>query len=112
MEDGSRRILIVAGPNGAGKTTTLAGRNYARAIPRWQGDGYSVTLFYLSLPTVDLAISRVAERVRQGGHHVPDDVVRRRYFAGRENLETLYKPIVDDDNSGPQPLVLDRGRKR
>jgi len=175
MEDGSRRILIVAGPNGAGKTTfareylpqeagcpifinadliaeglspfapelvairsgrimlqmirdhaargdsfafetTLAGRNYARAIPRWQGDGYSVTLFYLSLPTVDLAISRVAERVRQGGHHVPDDVVRRRYFAGRENLETLYKPIVDEwilyDNSGPQPLVLDRGRKR
>ena len=96
--------------------TTLAGRNYARAIPRWQGDGYSVTLFYLSLPTVDLAISRVAERVRQGGHHVPDDVVRRRYFAGRENLETLYKPIVDEwilyDNSGPQPLVLDRGRKR
>jgi predicted ABC-type ATPase len=175
MEDGSRRILIVAGPNGAGKTTfareylpqeagcpifinadliaeglspfapelvairsgrlmlemirdhaargdsfafetTLAGRNYARAIPRWQGDGYSVTLFFLSLPTVDLAISRVAERVRQGGHHVPDDVVRRRYFAGRENLETLYKPIVDEwilyDNSGPQPLVLDRGRKR
>jgi predicted ABC-type ATPase len=175
MEEGSRRILIVAGPNGAGKTTfareylpqeagcpifinadliaeglspfapelvairsgrimlqmirdhaargdsfafetTLAGRNYARAIPRWQGDGYSVTLFFLSLPTVDLAISRVAERVRQGGHHVPDDVVRRRYFAGRENLETLYKPIVDEwilyDNSGPQPLVLDRGRKR
>ena len=175
MEDGSRRILIVAGPNGAGKTTfareylpqeagcpifinadliaeglspfapelvairsgrlmlqmirdhaargdsfafetTLAGRNYARAIPRWQGDGYSVTLFYLSLPTVDLALSRVAERVRQGGHHVPDDVVRRRYFGGRENLETLYKAIVDEwtlyDNSGPQPLVLDRGRKR
>jgi predicted ABC-type ATPase len=96
--------------------TTLAGRNYARAIPRWQGDGYSVTLFYLSLPTVDLAISRVAERVRQGGHHVPDDVVRRRYLAGLENLEMLYKPIVDEwilyDNSGPQPLVLDRGRKR
>ena len=96
--------------------TTLAGRNYARAIPRWQGDGYSVTLFFLSLPTVDLAISRVAERVRQGGHHVPDDVVHRRYLAGRENLETLYKPIVDEwilyDNSGPQPLVLDRGRKR
>jgi predicted ABC-type ATPase len=65
---------------------------------------------------VDLAISRVAERVRQGGHHVPDDVVRRRYFAGCENLETLYKPIVDEwilyDDSGPQPLVLDRGRKR
>ena len=49
--------------------TTLAGRNYPRAIPRWQGDGYSVTLFFLSLPTVDLAISRVAQRVRQGGHN-------------------------------------------
>jgi predicted ABC-type ATPase len=95
--------------------TTLAGRNYARAVPRWQDVGYSITLFYLSLPTVEMAISRVAERVRQGGHHVPNDVVRRRFIAGRENLETLYKPIVDEwilyDNAGPLPTVLDRGRK-
>jgi predicted ABC-type ATPase len=95
--------------------TTLAGRNYARAIPRWQGAGYSVTLFYLSLPTVEMAISRVAERVRQGGHHVPDDVVRRRFVLGRENFETIYKPIVDEwvlyDNAGRELVLIDRGRK-
>lgn len=95
--------------------TTLAGRSYARSIPRWQEAGYSVTLFYLSLPTPEIAISRVAERVRQGGHHVPDDVVRRRFVAGRENFETLYKPRVDEwilyDNTNREPVLLDRGKK-
>jgi predicted ABC-type ATPase len=94
--------------------TTLAGRNYARSIKRWRVAGYSVTLFFLSLPTPEAAIIRVAQRVRQGGHHVDDDVVRRRFFAGRENFDTLYKPIVDEwfhyDNTGPQPLLLDRGK--
>jgi predicted ABC-type ATPase len=95
--------------------TTLAGRSYARSIPRWQEAGYSVTLLYLSLPTPEIAISRVAERVRQGGHHVPDDVVRRRFVAGRENFETLYKPLVDEwilyDNTDREPVLLDRGKK-
>lgn len=95
--------------------TTLAGRNYVRAIPRWQETGYGVTLVYLSLPTAAMAIARVAERVRQGGHHVPDDVVRRRFLSGRDNFETLYKPIVDEwfhyDNAGQEPVLLDKGRK-
>jgi predicted ABC-type ATPase len=95
--------------------TTLAGRNYDRAIPRWQETGYGVTLVYLSLPTAEMAIARVAERVRQGGHHVPDDVVRRRFLSGRDNFETLYKPMVDEwfhyDNVGREPVLLDRGKK-
>jgi predicted ABC-type ATPase len=95
--------------------TALAGRNYARSIPRWQDTGYSVTLFYLSLPTPEIAISRVAERVRQGGHHVPDDVVRRRFAAGRENFETLHKPLVDEwilyDNTDRESVLLDKGKK-
>jgi len=93
--------------------TTLAGRNYARAIPQWRSAGYFVTLFFLSLPSPDLAIARVAERVRQGGHGVPDETVRRRYRAGLANLEALYKPIVDAwvlyDNAGAQPVVIDSG---
>lgn len=93
--------------------TTLAGRNYARSIPRWRTQGYRVTLYFLSLPTVEIALSRVAERVRQGGHDVPEDVVRRRFVSGRENFETLYKPIVDKwllyDNSGQEPVLLDSG---
>jgi len=93
--------------------TTLAGRNYARSIPRWRAQGYRVTLYFLSLPTVEIALSRVAERVRQGGHDVPEDVVRRRFVSGRENFETLYKPIVDKwllyDNSDQEPVLLESG---
>ncbi len=70
-----------------------------------------MTLYFLSLPTVEIALSRVAERVRQGGHDVPVDVVRRRFVSGRENFETLYKPIVDKwllyDNSGQEPVLVD-----
>ena len=94
--------------------TTLAGRNYVRSIPRWREAGYSVTLFFLSLPTPEAAMIRVAQRVRQGGHHVDDDVVRRRFFAGRENFEMLYKPIVDEwfhyDNAGALPVLLAKGK--
>jgi predicted ABC-type ATPase len=95
--------------------TTLAGRNYARSIPRWRSQGYRVTLYFLSLPTVEIALSRVAERVRQGGHDVPDDVVRRRFASGLENFESLYKPLVDKwllyDNSGQEPVLLDCGQR-
>jgi predicted ABC-type ATPase len=95
--------------------TTLAGRNYARPIRRWQAAGYRVTLIFLSLPSTEMALSRVAERVLQGGHGVPEDVVRRRFIAGRENFETLYKPLVDEwlhyDNSGTEPMLLERGVK-
>jgi predicted ABC-type ATPase len=93
--------------------TTLAGRNYARSIPRWRAAGYWVTLLFLSLPSPERAISRVAERVRQGGHGIPEEVIRRRFIRGKENLETLYKPIVNDwvvyDNAGEEPILLERG---
>ena len=96
--------------------TTLAGRAYARAIPRWQAAGYHVSLTFLSLPSPEIAIARVAERVRQGGHSVPDDVVRRRFLAGWSNLERVYQALVDTwvlyDNSGPEPVLVDWGEKR
>src|SRR3954452_16516750 len=75
--------------------TTLSGRNFARAIVQWRSAGYHVSLIFLSLPSPDLAIERVRERVRQGGHPVPDEVVRRRFGRGRDLLEILYKPLVD-----------------
>ena len=52
--------------------TTLSGKAYARQIPRWRQLGYCVELFFLSLPLVDMAVQRVAERVRQGGHDIPE----------------------------------------
>lgn len=96
-----------------GFETTLAGRSYARAIPDWRARGYAVRLHFLSLPSPDMAIERVAERVRQGGHGIPEDVIRRRYAKGLENFEILYKPLVTDwilyDNSGREAAVLDQG---
>jgi predicted ABC-type ATPase len=64
----------------------------------------------------EFAIARVAMRVCQGGHGVPDDVVRRRFAAGRENFERIYKTLVDDwrlyDNSGPRPVLVEQGGRR
>lgn len=58
--------------------TTLAGRAYAPLIRRWRKDGYVVSIMFLSLPDVGLAIARVNARVAQGGHDVPEAVIRRR----------------------------------
>jgi predicted ABC-type ATPase len=69
----------------------------------------------LALPSA-AAIERVAERVAQGGHAVPEDVIRRRFAAGRANFENLYKPLADAwalyDSSRPEPVLLDWGEKR
>ena len=56
------------------------------------------------------------ERVAQGGHHIPEDVIRRRFAAGRANFETLYEPIANAwalyDSSQLEPVPLDWGEKR
>ena len=95
--------------------TTLSGRTYARMIPAWQAAGYRVKLIFLSLPDVDLAIARVAARVAQGGHGVPEDVIRRRFIAGQRNFDRVYKPLVDYwvlyDNSGETPQLIEEGGK-
>ena len=92
--------------------TTLAGRGYLHRIDRWRRMGYRVTLLFLSLPSSELAIERVRQRVAQGGHSIPDDVVRRRFDAGLKNLRDVYSARVDDwvlfDNSGLVPVVIDR----
>jgi predicted ABC-type ATPase len=94
--------------------TTLSGLTYARRIPEWQRTGYRVKLIYLSLPTVEAAIARVAIRVSQGGHNIPETVIRRRFEAGWNNFQKTYKPIVDEwmlyDNSGDAPEVLEESK--
>lgn len=92
--------------------TTLAGRGYARQIPLWQSKGYHVTLIFLKLPDITTAINRVAQRVEQGGHHIPEDIIRRRFYAGLKNFES-YKTFVNRwalyDNEGTVPLLLSAG---
>jgi predicted ABC-type ATPase len=75
--------------------TTLSGLVYLRHIHEWQAQGYHVDMYYLGLPSVDLAIARVAERVRQGGHDIPEAVIRRRFHAGRANFGNHYRAAVD-----------------
>lgn len=75
--------------------TTLSGRGYVRLIPYWQAQGYFVRLSFLSLPKPEIAVARVRNRVREGGHDVPDEVVRRRFHAGWRNFREVYRDIVD-----------------
>ena len=110
-----KKIVIIAGPNGAGKTT-LSGLRYARLIPPWQAQGYRVKLFFLSLGTPELAVGRVAARVAQGGHNVPEEVIRRRYATGWQNFQERYRLLVDAwahyDNSGERPVLVEQGNNQ
>lgn len=73
--------------------TTLAARSYVPRIEKWRSEGYCFQLYYFWLPSADLAVQRVADRVQQGGHHVPEEVVR--YRQSLRNLFRLYMPLVD-----------------
>ena len=95
--------------------STLSGRGYTRSIPHWREKGYHVKIIFLSLPAVEIAIARVAARVAQGGHDVPETVIRRRFRSGVANFHRLYRPLVDAwalyDNSGAAPMLLEWGER-
>ncbi len=90
--------------------TTLSGRSHARWVPRWREQGYRVKLFFLRLPSPEAAIERVRRRVSEGGHDVPEEVIRRRFDSGWRNFERVYRGLVDEwalyDNSGHVPELL------
>jgi len=75
--------------------TTLSGLTYLKKIEFWQNSGYQVKLRFLSLPRDDIAVSRVAQRVLQGGHNIPEAVILRRFKAGLENFNAHYRKIVE-----------------
>lgn len=75
--------------------TTLSTRSYVSLIQRAQQNGYEVTLLYFWLSSPQMATERVAKRVSNGGHHIPTDVIERRYYRGIKNLFSLYIPICD-----------------
>jgi predicted ABC-type ATPase len=83
--------------------TTLASKTFAPWLKELQASGYTFHLVYLWLPTVELAVARVAERVRRGGHAVPESIIRRRYDRSLANFFALYSKFADSwvmlDNS-------------
>jgi predicted ABC-type ATPase len=91
--------------------TTLSGRVYLHNIRKWQKIGYHVKLIFLSLPNTDVAVTRVAARVAQGGHNIPETVIHRRFSLGLDNFRNLYRPLVDAwilyDNSANFPVMLE-----
>jgi predicted ABC-type ATPase len=93
--------------------TTCAGRAHVPMLRRCKADGWRVTLVYLWLPSPRVALDRVARRVREGGHSIPDDVVVRRYWAGLSNMRLLYLPLADmaaiyDNSDGHRTLIAER----
>ncbi len=94
--------------------TTLSGRVLARSLAEWRRCGYHVTLVFLRLPSPELAVARVRQRVAEGGHAVPEATVHRRFHAGWHNFETLYRDLVDEwllyDNSGAAPILVAEGK--
>lgn len=83
--------------------TTGSGTNYIKHLQQAKKQGYTIELFYLWLQGPDQAVQRVMQRVSQGGHHIPKEVVIRRYFGGLRNVINQYLPLADNvlivDNS-------------
>lgn len=91
--------------------TTLAARSYVQRFEKWRGEGYCFQLYYFWLPSADLAVQRVALRVKNGGHDIPESTIRRRYSQSLKNLVSLYMPLADvwqvydNEKQGPARLV-------
>ena len=94
--------------------STLSGRGYLHHIAEWKQAGYFVKLIYLSLAAPEIALARIRQRVREGGHAVSEAVVRRRFESGLKNFNHHYRWLVDEwaiyDNSRRRPILLSEGR--
>ena len=95
--------------------TTLATRSYVSLVKRAQAMGYTVKVIYIWLESTRIALDRVSERVRKGGHNIPPDVVVRRYYKGISNLMTLFIPLCEAwilaDNSEDTLKIIASGNK-
>lgn len=92
--------------------STLSGIAYARHLADWKKQGYRIEIAYLRLKSPQLALRRIAARVRQGGHNVRRADVLRRFERGWKHFVEVYRPLADQwavyDNSGESPKLLER----
>ena len=93
-----------------GFETTLSGRSHIHLFQELAQQGYAIHLFFLWLPSVEISLKRIGERVARGGHHIPEPVARRRFYRGIENLFLRYNEILSSwiifDNSGNEPKTI------
>lgn len=97
--------------------TTLASRTFAHWIDGLRQTKYDCHIVFLWLPSPEFAIARVQERVRMGGHDVPEEVIRRRYKSGLRNFFQLYQPLTEswyfyDNSIAGSPNIIASGSKR
>lgn len=96
--------------------STLSGMGHARHIAKWKGQGYRIEIAYLRLQSPQLALRRIAARVRQGGHNVPRTDVLRRFERGWDHFVRIYWPLADEwavyDNSGEPAELLEPATMR
>ena len=93
--------------------TTLSGRFHAARLIRWRRRRWRIEIVYLKIASPDIALKRIAARVRQGGHDVPRDDVLRRFSRSWQNFAEVYRPLAHAwsvyDNSGSEPRLLEQG---
>jgi predicted ABC-type ATPase len=94
--------------------TTLSGRALAGRIARLRAAGWSIRLFFLYLPSPDMAVARVRQRVRTGGHDIPEPTIRRRWAGGLRGFWERYQPLADewvvlDNTTTSAPSVIAYG---
>ena len=93
--------------------STLSGLAYASRIRKWKAQGYRVEIWFLRLSSSELALRRIAARVKQGGHNVSREDVLRRFDRGWKNFQNIYRPLADTwflyDNSGQSTRLLEKG---
>lgn len=92
--------------------TTLATKSYRNLIEKAKENGYKVTLLFFWLCSPDLAVKRVEMRVKEGGHNIPEETIRRRYENGLLNFFTIFRPVVDewmfiDNSEEPSEIIAE-----
>ena len=104
---------LVEGEQNFAMETTLSARTYTKLVQRAQAKGFEVHLIFFWLASPEAAITRVAQRVQEGGHNVPRDTIIRRYYVGLNNLFNLFMPLVDVwmlyDNSDMSKVLIAAG---
>jgi len=93
--------------------STLSGLTYVNRLNRWKSVGYRIEIVYLRLRSKNLALRRIASRVKQGGHQVPRVDAIRRFDRSWLNFQSIYRLLADEwtvyDNSHDKPRVLEQG---
>jgi predicted ABC-type ATPase len=93
-----------------GFETTLPGKTYVKLLQDMRKRGYLIHIFFLWITNVKLALERIELRIRNGGHHIPESIVRRRFDRSLPNFLRFYKPLADSwaifDNSGDTPKII------